>query len=441
MPQILISGAGIAGPVAAHFLALAGHKVTIIDRAPSILKQGQNLDIKFTALNVLNQMGILPALRAHSTGEKGACFVDASGRRLVSFPLEGTAFSPTNEYEILRGDLVEVLYNSTKSHPNITYRFGSIVKEVIENNADTLKVKIGPTEGGVDEDKEEEYDLLIAADGQWSSTRKMVFGKEDLTIIDKNCYFVYWTVPKTADDTDWWTIHNALYSRTLATRPDNHGTLRTFFTYMPHTSGESTAWMHASRSRDRQLQIDLVKSTFKNVGWHASRLLAGMDEADDLYFQSICQIKLAKWSKGRVVCIGDAAYAPTPFTGMGTALAIDGAYLLAGHLSTLKAGEDPKNAFDEYEAQFKPFVEKTQVLPFGMPRMGHPEGILANLIYLGLAWTLAMVARLGWVAKRYGSEGRREKLEAGLVEQCDAPYPTFKAFGKAVNGVDKKAAA
>lgn len=68
--------------------------------------------------------------------------------------------------------------------------------------------------------------------------------------------------------------------------------------------------------------------------------------------------------------IGDAAYCPTPLTGMGTTLAMVGAYLLAGELSCHDKYED---AFIAYEKRMRPFVEKVQKLPLGVPWLADPK--------------------------------------------------------------------
>ena len=72
---------------------------------------------------------------------------------------------------------------------------------------------------------------------------------------------------------------------------------------------------------------------------------------------------------------GDAAYAPTPLTGMGTSLAILGAYLLAGEPSELQAhaGQHPGLAFMAYEQQFRKHIEKIQNIPWFVPGVAHPK--------------------------------------------------------------------
>ena len=417
--RVLISGAGIAGPTLAHFLARAGAHVTVVEKAKSMLNQGQNIDIRGTALNVINKMGVLEEIRKCNTTEKGTCFIGDRGEVLASFPVKGSAGSPTAEFEILRGDLADVLYRATKDEPNIDYRFGTTVTQVLENSAERVKVQLSTGETAA-------FDVLVAADGQWSRLRKEVFGDQAVTVVDKGCYCVYGTVPREKEDTDYWCIYQALNSRAIGTRPDNHGTMRVNITIMPLTKAQKDAWHTAARSHDRKIQMDLIQSELKDVGWKTPRLLKGMAEADDLYFQAIQQIRLAKWHKNRVICLGDTAYAPTPFTGMGTSLAINGAYLLAGHLSQLEPNQSPTVAFEKYEAEFKPFVQEIQNIPWFVPGIAHPQHAWTRWLFRRFISVVAYVVQIPWVVRRFGPQ--EKTFAAGLVDELDAPFPQFAAF-------------
>ena len=58
-----------------------------------------------------------------------------------------------------------------------------------------------------------------------------------------------------------------------------------------------------------------------------------MDAAEDFYFDSISQIVMDSWTKGRVTLVGDAGYSPGPAAGGGTSIAMVGAYVLAQELA------------------------------------------------------------------------------------------------------------
>ncbi len=85
-------------------------------------------------------------------------------------------------------------------------------------------------------------------------------------------------------------------------------------------------------------------------------MLAAMRDADDLFFDGVSQIRMPRWSSGRVALVGDAAYAPSFLTGQGSSLALVGAYMLAGSL----ADRDHAAGFAAYEHNTREFVTVNQ---------------------------------------------------------------------------------
>lgn len=397
--HVLISGGGIAGPALAWWLAKSGARVTVVEKAPAILPHGQNIDISGSARTVIKRMGLREKIMELNTTEKGAQFIDPQGRAFAPFPVrEGSAASLTNEWEILRGDLALVLYEATKELENVEYHLGTTVASVVSNDDQSVTVELsnGTTQN---------YDLLVAADGQWSRLRTQNFPAESVTVIDKNMYVVYFTIPRLRTDNNWWNIYHALGSRIITLRPDPHGTTRAMFTYMPCNEAQKKLWLDASKG-DRQSQEDLVRRHFAGAGWETQRLLDSMAEAPDFYFQAIQQIRMSTWSNGSIVCLGDAAYAPTPLTGMGTSLAIVGAYVLAGELGKVQNAGHPAGALEGYEKIFRPFVEETQKVPSMFPGIVHPETAfrrwLFQMVMSAISKITTLVVGLGWLLGRVG---------------------------------------
>lgn len=196
--RVLVSGAGMAGPTLAWFLARSGARVTVVERSPQLLSQGQNIDLRCTALNIVHRMGILDAIRRRrcTTTEKGSAFVDHNNRAFATFPVGESASVLTAKYEILRSDLANIFYQAAVQQPGLDFRFGTKIERVVEKGDFVVRVKVSRGE-------EEEYDVLALADGQWSTLRKQVFGTDDLEAVDKNCCFVYFTVPRTDEDDDY----------------------------------------------------------------------------------------------------------------------------------------------------------------------------------------------------------------------------------------------
>lgn len=409
--RVLISGAGVAGPALAWWLAKAGARITVVEKAHALLPHGQNIDVNGSALKVMKKMGLLNELRRYNTTEKGTQFIDPKGRPFAPFPVkEGASASMTAEFEILRGDLSLVLYEATKDLPDVKYLFGTTITKVLSNDNDSVKVEL--SNGEV-----QEYSLLVAADGQWSRIRKQCFPPESVTVVDMNMYGIYWTIPRLPSDNDLWNIYVALGSRLLSVRPDPHGTARVCCSRMPCNDAQKKAWEEASRN-DRQTQEDLMRREFGDAGWQAQRFLDAMDQAPDFYFQAIQQIKLSKWSNNRVICLGDAAYAPTPLTGAGASLAILGAYVLSGELSKLGNGEHPSKALDAYETAFRPFVEETQQIPSIFPGLVHPETAWKRWLLQTFVSAISKIVSIPWVVNRFGQNADEE----------DFPLPQYSRF-------------
>ncbi|WP_258177339.1 FAD-dependent monooxygenase [Streptomyces solincola] len=114
----------------------------------------------------------------------------------------------------------------------------------------------------------------------------------------------------------------------------------------------------------------LLRERFADAGGLAPRVLAALDTTDELYAEDVGQVRMDTWSRGRTVLLGDAACCPSPITGMGTSLALVGAYVLAGELAARPG--DPAAAFAAYEVRMRPFADRAQRLPPGGPRLANP---------------------------------------------------------------------
>lgn len=359
--KVLISGASIAGPTLAFWLDRFGFLTTIVERADSLRLGGQNVDIKGTAQKVAQLMGIEDEIRAADTGELGVRFVNKDNIVKAELP-KGESNIGTSELEIPRGDLVKILYNHTKD--NVEYIFGNQITELQEFEEG---VKVTFQNGEI-----RDFDLVICADGVRSRTRNMIFGDEPI-VRPVGLYVSYFTIPRTSSDSYWARWYNATDSRVIVMRPDNQGTIRASFSFLSEPKGYEKLSVAE--------QKDILKQKFSDAGWEATRVLETLDNNTDIYFDAISQVVAPRWSKGRCAMTGDAAFCPSPLTGMGVSLAVLGAYILAGALSR---HSDHQQAFAEYEKRFRPYVTKIQKLPPGVPKLAHPKSkigiVLLNTI-------------------------------------------------------------
>ncbi|MGW3343786.1 FAD-dependent monooxygenase [Nonomuraea rubra] len=324
---ILISGAGIAGPALAHWLARHGNHPTIVERAPDIRPGGQAVDFRGAPqLEVLSRMGILDPIRQAQTHMGDIRIVNEHGRRLSSLPSE--AFS--GEVEILRGTLSRILHDAAPAE----YVFGDSITTLAET-ADGVHVTF-------ERSAPRTFDLVVGADGLRSKVRELAFGDPSDRIRHLGMYGAIFSFPGT-----YGLDHEGvMYSEpaSCATIVSTGGRTRAALDF----ASPPLAYDH----HDRAQQEALVEKAFDGLGWEIPRLLAQMRAADDFYFAPAAQVVLPAYSSGRVALLGDAGYAPGP-GGMGTGLALIGAYVLAGELA--EAG-DHETAFSRYESRMRPYV-------------------------------------------------------------------------------------
>ncbi|APA68472.1 FAD-dependent monooxygenase [Janthinobacterium sp. 1_2014MBL_MicDiv] len=350
--KILITGASVAGPTLAFWLARQGMEVTVVERAPEFRDGGQTIDVRGAGKVVAQRMGLESAIRAKSTHEDGIRFVDEHDRTRAEIGIgafEGNG--PVAELEILRGELAKLLIEHGRQQVN--YRFGDSIA-ALEELPDGVEVRF--EHGG-----EERFDLVIAAEGVGSHTRKLVFGDE-VRRRSFDLYTAYFTIARAPGDERQMRWFNAPGGLSVCLRPDNLGTTRALLSFQEPPS----AYEKLSLAE----QKTLLKQKFAGLSWETPRILAALDATPDLYLDQISQVKMARWSKGRIALVGDAAYCASPISGMGTSLSLCGAYILAGELGR---HADHVQAFAAYEAIMRPYVDQAQSVPTFAPRLASPH--------------------------------------------------------------------
>lgn len=350
--SILVTGASVAGPTLAYWLARQGMAVTVVERAPEFRDGGQTIDVRGAGKVVAQRMGLESAIRARSTHEDGIRFVDEQDRTRAEIGIGAfDGNGPVAELEILRGELARLLIELGRS--TVEYRFGDSIA-ALEDLPHGVKVRFA--QGG-----EEMFDLVIAAEGVGSPTRKLVFGDEVRRRSFK-LYTAYFTIPRAPGDARQMRWFNAPGGLSVCVRPDNLGTSRALLSFQEAANG----YEKLSPAR----QKTLLKEKFAGLKWETPRILAALDDAPDLYLDQISQVKMARWSKGRIALVGDAAYCASPISGMGTSLGMCGAYVLAGELGR---HDDHAQAFAAYESIMRPYVDQAQDVPLFAPRLASPH--------------------------------------------------------------------
>lgn len=346
----VISGAGIAGPALAHQLTARGWSTTVLERFPQRRDEGQNVDVRGAAREVVRRMGLDGDIRAANTGEIGTRFVRADGSTAASFPVGGRGDSdgPTAELEILRGELSRILIENT---PDTDYRFGIQISDVAD---DGDRVQIALQDG-----TSLDADLLVIAEGLHSRSRRFV---TPVDVTDLGMYFAYATIPRLDSDDRWWNWQHVTESRGVHLRPDNLGTTRAILTFISDVRG--------LEELDRAGQLTILRRSFADVGGAAPRVLAELESGAPMYFSVAGQVHSPTWSKGRIALLGDSAFCNATFGGAGTSLALIGAYILAGELAARGAVTD---ALRRYEHAMKPFIDSAPKVRAEVLRLANPS--------------------------------------------------------------------
>ncbi|KRD09626.1 FAD-dependent oxidoreductase [Mycobacterium sp. Root265] len=337
----VISGAGIGGPALARQLAANGWDTTVIERYPDRRDEGQNVDIRGAAREVVRRMGIDADVRAANTTEVGMRFLRADGSTAASFPVSPGTDGPTAELEILRGELSRILIEHADS---TDFRFGTQIADVVDHGEHVAVT--------LDDGDALDADLVVIAEGLHSRSRRFVAATE---VNDLGMYIAYATIPRRDDDDNWWSWQHATESRSVHLRPDNLGTTRAMLSFVSDVRGLDEL--------GREDLNTILRRTFDDLGGATPRILDELDAGAPMYFSSVGQMSSPAWSTGRVALLGDAAHCNATFGGAGTSLALIGAYVLAGELGS---GDDVLGALARYERLMKPFIDAA---PLIRPRM------------------------------------------------------------------------
>jgi 2-polyprenyl-6-methoxyphenol hydroxylase-like FAD-dependent oxidoreductase len=340
----LVSGASVAGVTAAYWLAHHGYSVTVVERYPGLRPGGQAIDVRGPALTVLERMMLRAAADQQRTRIRGASVVDRDGNELSqdteSTPTGGLIASP--DIELLRDDLVELLYDASKL--TAEYLFDDSIA-ALEDDGTAVGVTF-------EREPARSFDLVIGADGLHSNVRQLVFGPEEDFIDRLGTHAAIFTVPNFLDLDYWQTWHYGDSTMAGVYSARNNTEARAMVGFMDPDLRIDY--------RDTEAQFAEVERRMADDGWVRPQLLEYMRTAPDFYFDEMSQIKMDRWSKGRVALVGDAGYCCSPLSGQGTSVALLGAYILAGELAT--AGDDYEKGFTSYQVEFGDYVKRNQWL-------------------------------------------------------------------------------
>ncbi|WP_412537844.1 FAD-dependent monooxygenase [Longispora sp. K20-0274] len=388
---VLISGAGIAGPTLAYWLARHGFRPTVVERADAPRSSGSPVDVRGPAVRVAERMGVMARLREAGTRVDNLDFVDGRGRRVGRVDMRALRRAAgSTEVELPRGDLAAILRDACRD--DAEFVFGDSV------------VALTQDAGGVhvtfDRSAPRDFDLVIGADGLHSATRQLAFGPESDHVHHMGLYIATVTLDEPVGHARDVLMYNTP-GRAVSVHPGRDRPLAAFLFRSPALAG----FHHRDTEQHRRLLVE----AFSGGTWRVPDLLDRVRAADDLYFDAVSQVRLPRWSHGRVALLGDAASCVSLF-GDGSSLAMAGAATLAGALAAHP--DDHGAAFRRYEAGHRALVEPKQGNAGRAAAMLVPataRGIAARNLATRL-WPLAAAGR--WLGRRSGTPVSRPAANA-----------------------------
>lgn len=340
--RVAINGAGIAGTALAFWLSKLGHEVLLVERAHELRTGGYVLNLWGIGYDAAERMGLLPRLLELQYQTEELRMVDRRGRIRGGYPSRVLMRLAKGRVATLtRADIAAAIHALLGGR--VETIFGDSIATIED---DGVRARIG-----FDHAPEREVDLVIGADGLHSRVRRIAFGAQTNFDYPMGCHVASFEVAGYRPRTDSLYVAHTAPGRYIARFPVRDDKTLFFMLlrdeYLPSTVPTSEHERKAA-----------LTDAFSDMGWETPVILSALEDVDGVYFDSISQIRMDSWTKGRVALVGDAAACPSLIAGEGAGFALAAAYVLAGEI--YKHGNNLDSALAHYQGKIKPYAERKQ---------------------------------------------------------------------------------
>ena len=350
--RVAINGAGIAGVALAYWLGKLGHEIFLVERAPKLRTGGFVVNLWGIGYDALERMGLLPGLLERQYHSDALRMVDRSGRTRGGYPSSVLLKLANGRMATLaRSDIATAIHGALEGRVEVM--FGDSIA-AIDDDGERVRI-------GFDHAPPRDVDLVIGADGLHSRVRQLVFGPDARFEYPMGCHVASFEVAGYPHRNGSTYVAHTTPGKYVARFPMRDDRTLFFVLLRDEHLGGQVPGTHAER------KATLV-GALAGMGWETADIASALDRVDDIYFDSISQIRMPAWTKGKVALIGDAAACPSLIAGEGAGFALAEAYVLAGELH--RQG-DVEAATARYEARLKAVVARTQT---------HAESLVASFV-------------------------------------------------------------
>lgn len=352
MPSVVISGAGVAGLAAAWWLARAGWRVTVVERARDLRTGGYMMSLSGPGHAAAARMGLVPTLEPLAYKVEENVYRDRRGREVLR--LRFHEFIEGLDYLVMRRtDLLAALRADLPESVDI--RLGTTVDEV-EDGTDSAHVRL--SDGSA-----LEADLVLLADGMRSALRSRLFAPDAACLKPLGYRFaVYEMKDRLGLGADFVSYAEPGHIAEYYTLSE--GRVAALHVWHSRETGPVPA-----AERWGLLETVCARS---NPAVH-TQLTAAREEGATPLIDDLALVDMPCWSKGRTLLLGDAAHCLTLISGQGAGMALTSAAILADAL-----GRSPiPQALAEHEARLRPSILRLQDRSRKMAGMFVPRSPIA----------------------------------------------------------------
>jgi len=335
MKEILVAGGGIGGLSAALALALKGRRVRVLEKAPEFGEIGYGIQMGPNVARMLDRLGVLEAIEAHSFFPDALIFADALDNREITRIAVGKFFRQRYGYRyfvVHRRDLHGEILKACRQRGEILLETSRGVTH-FEQRADAVLVRC---DGGA----EVEGAALVGADGLWSPTRQVLIGDGAPRAAG---HFVYRGVVPMDQITD----RSRADAMTIWGGPHLH---LVQYRLRGGTVMNNVATIASRRFRKGGPEAgapDELEEMFARAHPHVRDMLRYVSRERNWVLHD--REPATNWSNGRVTLLGDAAHPTLQYLAQGAQMAIEDAVVLADKVAA--AGENFEPAFQAYQRE------------------------------------------------------------------------------------------
>jgi 2-polyprenyl-6-methoxyphenol hydroxylase-like FAD-dependent oxidoreductase len=348
--RLLVVGGGIAGFGLARALSLRGVSCALVERLSAPPGSGLGLNLPGNALRALAALGLAEEVVDRGMRIRRREYRNRTGRLLFAVDEEGFWGQVGPSVCLRRGDLLDVLRASI---PEVTPRWGTslVLAELVDEGV-RVQLEPGPAET---------YDFVVGADGVHSAVRRALLPADDLRGSLMTAASWRFTAPNPG--VDCWTVWSGAQGTFLLIPVDAEQVYGYASATRGGAAGDDPRWLEATFA-------GFPEPVATTIG-------AVLDEGDRLYYSPVEEVRCERWSRGRLVLVGDAAHATGPVWAQGAALALEDAIVLADLLAERR---DWSGVGAEFERRRRPRVDHVQAATDKMSRLAALPSRLRDLV-------------------------------------------------------------